>query len=113
MSNDIFGNMFDLNGDGDMSMLENAAAFALLNEVLNDEDNDEDWRDEYLFDDDNLGIDPDEFDSEDEFLEAVEEKRNWIDNISVNLSNLADELCISPEDYDSYDEFVEAVKDAM
>ena len=112
MSTGIFGNIFDLNGDGDMSMLENAAMFALLNEVLNDED-DGDWRGEYELDDDNLGIDPDEFDSEDEFLEAVEEKRNWIDNISDNLSNIADELCISPQDYDSYDDFVDAVKDAM
>lgn len=112
MSNGIFGNLFDLNGDDDMSMLENAAAFALLNEVLNDKD-DEDWRDEYLFDDDNLGIDPDEFDSEDEFLEAVKEKQDWIDDISDNLSNLADELLIFPEDYDSHEEFVDAVKNSL
>lgn len=113
MSNGIFGNLFDLNGDGDMSLLENAAAFALLNEVLSDDEDDEDWRDKYLFDDDNLGIDPDEFNSEDEFLEAVEEKRNWIDNISDNLSNLAAELFIFPQDYDSYDEFIEAVKNSL
>lgn len=137
MSKGIFGNMFDFNGDGDLNIFEKGAELAFLHAMMEeadkedgaedtdassdislsfqrgsgDSETDEDWRCQYYGDE--IGIDPDGFDSEDEYLEAVQEKQDWIDDISDNLSNLANELFIYPEDYDSYDEFVDAVKDAM
>lgn len=74
---EIFGNMFDLNHDGNISSLESAIEFTFLNEVLKDDseeqtelelsglDSDElefmdaDERREALED---AGLDPDEYD---------------------------------------------------
>lgn len=137
MSKGIFGNMFDFNGDGDLNIFEKDAELAFLQKMMEeadkedgaedtddgmgttmsfssdsgDSETDEEWRYQYYCNE--IGIDPNEFDSEDEYLEAVKEKQDWIDDISDNLSNLADELLIFPEDYASYEEFVEAVKDEL
>lgn len=47
--NGIFGNLFDLNGDGEMSAFELGADFAFLRMLLEDE---EDGEDEYSDSDD-------------------------------------------------------------
>ena len=51
----IFGNMFDLNHDGNISLLESTMEFIFLNELLKDPDE----RREVLED---AGLDPDEYD---------------------------------------------------
>ena len=40
--NGIFGNLFDLNGDGEMSAFELGVDFALFSMIMDDEDDDED-----------------------------------------------------------------------
>ena len=133
MSKGILGKMFDFNGDGNLDAAEQAAEFAFLEELTkkdseedsddsglsitidisigSDADEEDEWRDKYYGDD--SGVEPDEYDTEEEYLEAVEEKRMWIDGISEKIMALADEYDVEPEDYDSYDEFIEALKDEM
>ena len=63
----IFGRMFDLNHDGNISPLESAMEFTFLNELLKDDSDvqtelelsDADERREVLED---AGLDPDEYD---------------------------------------------------
>ncbi len=49
--NSIFGDLFDLNGDGEMSIAESALEFAVLSDMLDDDDssngdsNTDDWDD--------------------------------------------------------------------
>ena len=72
---------------------------------------DENWRDQYF--DNEIGLDPEDYCSEEEYLEAVAEKEAWISAIPDNISSLAQEYFIEPEDYDSYEDFIEAVKDEL
>ena len=138
MSKGILGNLFDFNGDGDLDILEQAAEFAFIQKMMEDDkkdertedtddcglsitlsislgsgddDPDEDWRDQYYGDE--IGLEPDEYDTEDEYREAVAEKEAWISAIPDDISALAQEYFIEPEDYDSYEDFIEAVKDAL
>lgn len=65
----IFGSMFDLNHDGNISLLESAMEFSFLNELLKDDSDvqtelelsglDADERREIL---EEAGLDPDEYD---------------------------------------------------
>ena len=41
MSNGIFGDLFDLNDDGNLDCFEQGLEFMFLNELMNEEDNDE------------------------------------------------------------------------
>lgn len=138
MSKGTFGNMFDFNGDGDLDIFEQATEFAFLQKMMEDDekedssedtddsdlsitlsislgsgddDSDEDWRDQYYGDE--IGLDPDDYDTEEEYQEAVAEKEAWISAIPDNISALAQEYFIEPEDYDSYEDFIEAVKDEL
>ena len=130
MSKGIFGNMFDFNSNGDLDVFEQAAEFAFLQEMMEDDsadedkrsitlefkldtddEADEDWRDQYYGND--INIDPDDYDSEDEYRDAVAEKEAWILSIPDNISALAEEFCIEPEDYDSYDDFIEDLKSEL
>ena len=120
MSNGIFGNMFDFNGDGDLDIFEQATEFDFLQKMMeNDEksdsheadDSDDGWRDQYYGDE--IGLDPDDYDTEEEYQEAAAEKEAWISAIPDNISALAQEYFIEPEDYDSYEDFIEAVKDVL
>ena len=76
-----------------------------------DEETAEDWRDQYYGNE--LEIDPDDYDSEEEFQDAYKEKESWIKGISDKVIALADEYGIDPVDYDDYEEFIEAVKNEM
>ena len=60
-----------------------------------------------------MNIDPDDYDSEEEYQEAVSDKEAWISAIPDNIYALAQEYFIEPEDYDSYEDFIEAVKDEL
>ena len=48
-ANGIFGDMFDLNGDGKIDAVESALEFAVFNEIFNEDSDDGDVSD---FDDD-------------------------------------------------------------
>lgn len=124
MSKVFFGNMFDFNRDGNLNWIEKTAELAFLDHVMKEESgsgghaaapdfdlfgDDEDWRDNYCEED--CGVDPYDYDSEEEYLDAVEEKQAWIDGIDDEVTELADEYGFDPRDYDSYDEFIEALKD--
>ena len=111
MSNGIFGNMFDFNGDGDLDIFEQATEFDFLQKMMEDDDSDDGWRDQYYGDE--IGLDPDDYDTEEEYQEAAAEKEAWISAIPDNISALAQEYFIEPEDYDSYEDFIEAVKDEL
>ena len=88
--------------------------YILFEEITRDDD--DDWRDEFQFNDYNL--DPDDYDSKEEFLEAVEEARvnaeitkeeeenEWRDEHMFNKYNL------DPDDYDSEEDFLEALEEA-
>lgn len=139
MSKGIFGNMFDFNRGGKLDIFEQAAEFSFIQKMMEadeekedssddddecdisitldfsigsgDDDTDSDWRDRCYGDE--IGIDPDDYDSEEEYLEAVDEKERWITMIPEKVSALAEEFCIEPEDYDSYEEFIDALKDEL
>lgn len=107
MSKGLFGSIFDFNGDGDLDAFEQAAEFMFFSELTeDDEDMDAD-------DDDDIGIDPDDYDTEDEYLDAVQEKDLWISTIPDDIISLAEEFCVMPEDYDTYEEFLDALDDEI
>ena len=68
----IFGNMFDLNHDGNISSLESAIKFTFLNEVLKD-DSEEQTELELS------GLDPDEL----EFMDA-DERREALEDAGLD-----------------------------
>ena len=41
MTNGIFGDLFDFNGDGSLDALEQGLEFMLLNELMNEDDDDD------------------------------------------------------------------------
>ena len=116
----LFGGLFDFNGDGDLDIFEQATEFDFLQKMMEDDeksdsheadDSDDGWRDQYYGDE--IGLDPDDYDTEEEYQEAAAEKEAWISAIPDNISALAQEYFIEPEDYDSYEDFIEAVKDEL
>lgn len=129
-------NIFDVNGDGHLDSSEQFLEFEFFQQVMNnakstaddveesddgitldfslgvsDEDAEDDWRDQYYGND--MEIDPDDYDSEEEYQDAYKEKESWIEGISERVTALADEYGIDPVDYDDYDEFIEALKDEI
>ena len=45
MSNGIFGDLFDFNGDGNLDALEQGLEFMLLNQLLTEDEDDDDFDD--------------------------------------------------------------------
>ena len=45
MSNGIFGDLFDFNGDGNLDCFEQGLEFMLLNDLTNKDDEDDDFYD--------------------------------------------------------------------
>ena len=76
----IFGDMFDLNRDGEMSAFERAVEFSFLDEMLNEEDEEEEALTEFEL----SGLDADEL----EFMDP-EERREVLE-----------EAGLAPDDYD-------------
>lgn len=84
MFDDIFGGMFDFNGDGHTDFLEEATGFAILNEMMKD-DNESD--------NDNVVFNTSMIDSCDETDElSTEDKDSLRDEIEEQISELEDEL---------------------
>lgn len=66
----IFGNMFDFNRDGELSIFERAAEFAFLNDMLSEEEAEEQVTELELS---GLDVEELEFMDEDERREVLEE----------------------------------------
>lgn len=124
----IFGSLFDLNGDGNLDFLEQAMEIGFLQQMVEQDEEDacaedtdgddldedaleEDWRERY--DGNDLGLDPDDYDTEEAYEEAAYEKEMWISAIPENIFALAEDYHIDPVDYGSYEEFIDAVKDEL
>ena len=45
MTNGIFGDLFDFNGDGNLDALEQGLEFMLLNELTNEDNDDDEYED--------------------------------------------------------------------
>ena len=105
MFDDIFGGMFDFDGDGHTDYLEEATGFAVLNEMM-EEDNDSE--------NDNVDFSNNIMDSYDEPDElSAEEKDDLRDEIEAEISELEDELddleFDEPEDQSLHEEWEERV----
>ena len=137
MGKDMFGGLFDLNKDGKLSPEEQALEFEFLQRLANesgqnaevdddgvdggvsititvggdDTDEEEDWRDEFYGNE--LEIDPDDYDSQEEFLEACADKNRWLCGMSEKIRALAKEYDVAPLDYDNFEEFLDALSIEM
>jgi chromosome segregation ATPase len=105
MFDDIFGGMFDFNGDGHTDFLEEATGLAFLNKMM-EEDN-ESKNDNVVFIDTIM----DSYDDTDEI--SVEDKDDLRDEIESEISELEDELddleFDEPEDELLHEEWEEKV----
>ncbi len=103
----------DFDMDGDHDIIDDAMFFTFLDE-LEKEDNDDfdldiddDWRDD-CDDGDEFGINPEDYDSLDEYEEALEEaKYLWRDNCEDGS-----DYDIDPEDFETLDEYTAALEEA-
>lgn len=118
-----WGGIFDFNFDGKTSWDEQALGLMIINECMK-EDSDDDgssfsgsgifssgadhsWRSLYDYDVD-TGIDPEDYETEDEYLEALNTARTaWQDYHFYDP-----ETGIDPEDYETEEEFEEALAEA-
>ena len=105
MLDDVFGGMFDFNGDGHTDFLEEATGFAILNKMMEEEN--ESNNDNIVF---NASV-IDSYDDIDEL--STEDKDDLRDEIEAEISELEDELddleFDEPEDEDLHMEWEEKV----
>ena len=104
MFDDIFGGIFDFDGDGHTDFLEEATGFAILNEMTEEDDESDN--------DDVFSVSViDSYDNPDEF--SAEDKDNLRDEIEAEISDLEDELddleFDEPEDEYLHEEWEERV----
>lgn len=109
----------DMDGDGDHDMMDLIILDTILSEdEKREEDNDEDdifdtsdseddWRDEhdegYEYD-----VDPNDYETEDEYLDALEEaKYGWRETYEGDT-----DYDVDPEDYETEEEYLEALEEA-
>lgn len=115
-----FGGMFDFNRDGKEDFGEQWFAFKMIEELTKDTkpkssysgfsspiSSRHTWRD-YCIDGSEYGIDPEDYDTEEEYEEAIEEaKYAWRETCESGLM-----YHIDPEDYETEDEYNEALESA-
>lgn len=103
MFDDIFGGMFDFNGDGHTDFMEQAAGFAIMDDMMNEDSG----SDTVVFSESVL----DSYDDPDELSE--EEKDSLREEIEEQIIELEDELdeleFDEPEDEDLHMEWEERV----
>lgn len=115
---DFFDIFPDIDGDGDHDIVD----FLILDEIDNEiqreieageartaafdsDENDEDDDDDILLD---YGIDRDDYDTREDYLEAVREaKYGWRDDVEDGF-----EYGLDPEDYETLEDYEEALEDA-
>ena len=105
MFDDIFGGMFDFDGDGHTDFLEEATGFAILNKMMEEENE---------RNNDNIVFNASVIDSYDDIDElSTEDKDDLRDEIEAEISELEDELddleFDEPEDEDLHMEWEEKV----
>lgn len=118
-----WGGIFDFNFDGKTSWDEQALGLMIINECMKEDSDDDDfsfsssgifssgtdhsWRSMYDYDVE-TGIDPEDYETEDEYLEALNAARTaWRDYRFYDP-----ETGIDPEDYETEEEFEEALAEA-
>ena len=113
---DDFDFVPDMDFDGDHDMMDVIIADQIFNDLRKEENEEDDWS---LDIDDNswrdtveegyeYDIDPEDYDSEDDYLEALDEaKYGWRDNYEWDV-----DLDVDPEDYETEDEYLEALEEA-
>ena len=114
---DDFDFVPDMDFDGDHDMMDVIIADQIFNDLQKEEEREED--EDWSIEDDNswrdtveegyeYGVDPEDYDSEDDYLEALEEaKYAWRDNYEWDL-----DLNIDPDDYETEDEYLDALEEA-
>ena len=105
MFDDIFGGMFDFDGDGHTDFLEEATGFAILNKMMEEENE---------RNNDNIVFNASVIDSYDDIDElSTDDKDDLRDEIEAEISELEDELddleFDEPEDEDLHMEWEEKV----
>ena len=119
-----FGGMFDFNGDGKEDFGEQFIGYKIFEKCTKEDDTDDDflstdldldftssdkyaWRD-YVEVDYLLGVFPEHYETEEEYLQAVKEsKYAWRDTCEDGS-----DVFIDPEDYETEDEYNEALEEA-
>ncbi len=103
-----FVDMFDINRDGEFGFAEQYLAFSVIEESIREEERKRHaWRDKYFYDF-NTGIDPEDYDTEGEYREALyEAKYGWRD-----FCEDGSEYGISPYNYETEEEYEEALNEA-
>ena len=120
----LFGGLFDFNGDGKTTWDEEYLAFKIFEECTKEEENDFDnGFDSDLFDDTDssdkyewrlycedgfeFGVDPEDYETEEEYEEALNEaKYGWRDNCESVLDTGVD-----PEDFETEEDYEEALEE--
>ncbi len=106
--------LFDFNGDGKTSWFEMALAAKIFEETTRDDEPDpilysdsgDDWR-EYCEDGSEFDVDPEDYETEEEYCEALEEARyGWRE-----LCDTGEDVDIDPEDYETEGEYCEALEE--
>lgn len=115
-----WGGVFDFNFDGKVSGRERVLGIMIVNRCMESDTNstwdfprlgdlfsnpsDYSWRDQYEYDFD-TGIDPEDYETEDEFLEALEDaKTAWRDSYCYNPKT-----GIDPKKYETEEEYLAAL----
>ena len=109
---DMFGVFPDMDGDGDKDIVDVLILDDIDNEIQKEIDDRHSSRSSSFTDDWDIDfdsdVDPEDFDTEEEYLEAVEEKKHaWRD---LALEGI--ELGIDPDDYETEEEYNDAVEEA-
>ena len=116
---DDFDFIPDMDGDGDHDMMDFIILDTILSEdekreedeneddIFDTSDSDDDWRGEhdegYEYD-----VDPNDYDTEDEYLDALEEaKYGWRETYEDDT-----DYDVDPEDYETEEEYLEALEEA-
>lgn len=117
------GGLFDFNGDGKVDLGEQYIAHKILEDCMREESgdfspnyepdfdrsssNDYSWRD-YCEDGDNFDVDPEDYETEEEYEEALNEaKYAWRDTCEYDVN-----VFVDPEDYETEEEYEEALEEA-
>ena len=116
---DDFDFIPDMDGDGDHDMMDLIILDTILSgdekreedddedDIFDTSDSEDDWRDEhdegYEYD-----VDPNDYDTEDEYLDALEEaKYGWRETYEDDT-----DYDVDPEDYETEEEYLEALEEA-
>lgn len=110
----LFGRLFDFNHDGKVDTGEQFIAYQMFKECTEPRKKktpahfeEYDWRDT-CEDGSEFGIDPEDYETEEEYEEALEEARyGWRDTCEDGS-----DFDIDPEDYETEEEYEEALEQA-